>query len=173
MRVSIVVAHAKNRVIGRDGALPWRLSNDLRNFKRLTMGHAIVMGRRTVQSIGRLLPGRTTIVLTRDRRFQFPGALIADCWNRVLRLVATSGADQDELFVVGGAEIYQMALPLTDRIYLTEIQANVEGDTFFPKLTPDLWKEIHREDFPSDEKNEFPHSFVTLDRCEASIGSAE
>ncbi len=122
MRISIVVAQAHDRVIGRDGQLPWRLPGDLQRFKQLTMGHPLIMGRKTLASIGRLLPGRTTIVLTRDPAFDWPGAHIAHTWEQAVSLAAEScraAGDVDEAFVVGGAEIYQLALPAR-RSYLSD-----------------------------------------------------
>lgn len=174
MQVSILVAQAKNRVIGRDGDLPWRLSNDLRNFKRLTMGHPIVMGRKTMDSIGRLLPGRQTIILTRDEDYAFDGAVIANSWEQALALAKTyelariegEGVDAvpAETFIVGGAEIYRLALPHTDRIYLTQVDASVDGDTLFPEFDRGTWTAVAEDSFPADAKNDHAHTFLTLDR---------
>ena len=163
-RVSLIVACSKNRVIGRNGDLPWRLSNDLKNFKRLTMGHVLIMGRKTLESIGRLLPGRTTVVLTRNPDFQFDGALVAGSWNDAMRQAEKTGSKLEEVFVVGGGDIYRMVLPHADRVYLTEVLANVDGDTYFPGLPRDQWQEVRRETFPADKANEYPHAFVMLDR---------
>ena len=176
MRISILVAQSENRVIGRDGDLPWRLSNDLRNFKRLTMGHPLVMGRKTMDSIGRLLPGRPTIILTRDENYTFEGATIANSWEQALQQAEsfeekrlddekeTTEAEPAEVFIVGGAEIYGLALPHADRIYLTEVDATVEGDTHFPELDRDRWNVVSEQSFPADAKNDHPHRFLTLDR---------
>lgn len=179
MRISILVAQAKNRVIGRDGDLPWRLSNDLRNFKRLTMGHPLVMGRKTMDSIGRLLPGRPTMILTRDENYTFDGATIAHSWEQALAQAKefeekrlrderetdeVNEADGAEVFIVGGAEIYGLALPHTQRIYLTAVDANVEGDTLFPRLNRDEWSVVSEQTFSADEKNDHSHTFLTLDR---------
>ena len=166
MRISILVAAATNGVIGRDGDLPWHISDDLKNFKRLTMGHPILMGRKTLQSIGRLLPGRTTIVLTRNRDFQFNGALIAHDWDTALARAAENVHSElpAELFIVGGAEIYRLALPHADRIYLTQVNANVEGDTRFPEINHDDWVESSRKDRTANDKNEHDFSFLVLDR---------
>ena len=179
MRIAILVAQATNRVIGRDGDLPWRLSNDLRNFKRLTMSHPIIMGRKTMDSIGRLLPGRQTIILTRDKTYAFDGAKIAHTWEDALKTAeqyeskrikdaGTEDAGKEpkpaEAFIVGGAEIYALAIPHTHRIYMTEVDAVVEGDTFFPQLDREDWNVIAEERFPADDKNDHPHSFVTLER---------
>lgn len=174
MRISILVAQAKNRVIGRDGDLPWRLSNDLRNFKRLTMGHPIVMGRKTMDSIGRLLPGRQTIILTRDKDYSFDGATVAHSWDNAFQAaedherqrIEESGNDADaaEVFIVGGAEIYTLALPHSDRIYLTDVDVEVDGDTYFPEFDRQGWATNSEESFPADAKNDHPHTFLTLDR---------
>ena len=173
MQISLLVAQAANRVIGREGELPWRLSNDLRNFKRLTMGHPIVMGRKTMDSIGRLLPGRQTIILTRDPVYAFDGAAIAHSWDEALvvasqhemvRLKNDANGKPAEVFVVGGAEIYALALPHTHRIYLTEVHASVEGDTRFPELDRKRWKVIEETPFPADEKNDHAHTFLVLER---------
>ncbi len=169
MRISILVACSTNHVIGRDGDLPWRLSADLKRFRRLTMGHPILMGRKTLESIGRLLPGRQTIVLTRNVEFEFPGAIVVHDWQSALAKAAESEAASEsshepELFVVGGAEIYRLALPSTDRLYLTRVHAEIEGDTFFPEIDEDEWQVVDEENHAADGKNEHDYSFVTLDR---------
>jgi dihydrofolate reductase len=160
MRISLIVAMSENRVIGREGVLPWRLSADLRRFKRLTMGHTIVMGRKTFESIGRLLPGRTSIVVTRQANYDGRGALVARDLDEAIGLVA----DGDEAFIIGGAEIYRQALPRVERIYLTLVHANVEGDTFFPELQQDQWHLVETERHAADEKNEYDYNFQVLDR---------
>lgn len=165
MRISLVVAHSTNRVIGREGDMPWRLSNDLKHFRQLTMGHSMVMGRRTFDSIGRALPGRQTIVLTRNREFFHPDVRVVDSWKSAVREVEQSEEfRREELFVVGGAQIYALALPHTDRIYLTEIHAEIDGDTFFPNIPPEQWSEISREQHSADARNDHAHSFIVLDR---------
>ena len=173
MRISLLVASSTNRTIGRDGDLPWRLSADLKRFKRLTMGHPILMGRKTLESIGRLLPGRQTIVLTRNSEFEFPGAIVVTSWDAALAKAAESletmkTAGEPELFVVGGAEIYRLALPFTDRLYLTRVHAEIEGDTFFPELDDAQWHVVEEEKHTADAKNEYDYSFVTLDRATKS-----
>ena len=139
-RVSLLVAVARNGVIGNKGKLPWRLPADLKRFKELTMGHHIIMGRKTYESIDRLLPGRTTVIVTRQRDYQVSGAIIA---NSLEEAIAACKGD-DEIFVIGGAEIFREAFPLANRIYLTEIHANFEGDVFFPEWNKNDWKEIER-----------------------------
>jgi dihydrofolate reductase len=159
-RVSLIVAMAKNRVIGANGRLPWHLSSDLKRFKALTMGHHIIMGRKTFESIGRLLPGRTTIVITRNPGWKFEGAVVADSLQRALDLAS----GDSEVFVIGGQEVFREALPLADRIYLTEIDRDFEGDTFFPELLFQ-WREMSRETL-KDEASRLVYTNRTLDRID-------
>ncbi len=151
---------AKNRVIGANGRLPWHLSSDLKRFKALTMGHHIIMGRKTFESIGRLLPGRTTIVITRNPGWKFEGAVVADSLQRALDLAS----GDSEVFVIGGQEVFREALPLADRIYLTEIDRDFEGDTFFPELLFQ-WREMSRETL-KDEASRLVYTNRTLDRID-------
>jgi dihydrofolate reductase len=160
MQVSLIVAMADNGVIGRGGQMPWRLSFDLRRFKRLTMGHHLIMGRKTYESIGRSLPGRTTIVLTRQENFAPEETLVAHDLNQALRW----SADDAAVFIVGGAEVYRQALELADRLYLTRVHANVEGDVFFPAFDESAWNVIERSEHLADEKNDYDCSFFVLDR---------
>jgi dihydrofolate reductase len=162
MRVSLIVAMSSNHVIGRDGDLPWRLSADLKRFKALTSGHHIIMGRKTFESIGRLLPGRTSIVLTRQAGFEAAGALVAYGLEAALELAAAD----DEVFIIGGAEIYRQALPIVDRIYLTEVCTDVDGDTRFPDFNEREWSTVKESQHPADERNEFDHKFSVLDRSQ-------
>ncbi|EAQ82352.1 dihydrofolate reductase [Blastopirellula marina] len=156
MTVSLIVAASQNNVIGRDGDMPWRLSADLQRFKKLTMGHSIVMGRKTYESIGRLLPGRQTVIVTRQADYAVEGAVIAANVAEALQTPSTSG----EIFVVGGGEIYAQAIDLADQIYLTRVQAMIEdGDAFFPALDQDKWDRIETREFPADEKNDYPTTF--------------
>jgi dihydrofolate reductase len=135
---------ATNRVIGADGALPWHLPADLRRFKAVTMGHHLLMGRRTFESIGRPLPGRTSIVLTRDRSAAIPGALVA---HSVAEAIDLAAGDPD-LYVIGGEEVFRATLPVADRILLTEIQLDVSGDTVFPEVDPEAWTVVSSEPLP-------------------------
>jgi dihydrofolate reductase len=156
-RISIIVAMAKNRVIGANKALPWHLPADLRRFKALTMGHHIIMGRKTFESIGRILPGRTSVVVSRNPGYRPAGALVAADLDSALAL-----ADNDsEAFIIGGAEIYRGALAIADRILLTEIDRDFDGDTFFPAIEPLAWKPVSREPVPDTD---LPASFVVLER---------
>lgn len=161
MRTSLIVAMANNGVIGVNGDLPWRLSADLRRFKQLTMGHSIIMGRKTYESIGRLLPGRTSIVVTRQKAYAvMPGALLAHCVPDAVELARSSS----EAFIIGGAEIYRVALPLVDRMYVTAVAAEVAGDTYFPTWDPMEWRQIEQTDHAADQKNGFDYSFRVYDR---------
>lgn len=162
MRVSLIVAVAANGVIGRAGGLPWRLSADLRRFKALTMGHHLVMGRRTWESIGRPLPGRTTIVVTRREDLPVVGALVARSPDDALRLAA----GDDEVFVVGGAELYRALLDRADRIYLTRVHAEPEGDTHFPPVDWTRWRRVGAEDLPAGPRDDHPSTFEIWERRE-------
>lgn len=154
----------RNGIIGRDNALPWRLPEDLKHFKAVTMGKPMLMGRRTFESIGRALPGRTNVVLTRDRSWQAPpDVLVAHCLESALRAVG----DAPELAVIGGAEIFALLLPQCSRIYLTEVHADVHGDTRFPALAAAEWREVERREYAADARNLHALTFVTLERTNA------
>ncbi|MBI1395372.1 MAG: dihydrofolate reductase [Betaproteobacteria bacterium] len=139
--VTLLVAVARNRVIGAQGQLPWHLPEDLARFRAVTMGHAIVMGRKTFESIGRLLPGRRSIIVTRNTRYVVPGAETVPSVEAALSL----SADDSDVFVIGGGEVYAHALPLADRILLTEVDLDPPGDTWFPPIDPARWREVSRE----------------------------
>lgn len=162
MRVSIVVAVARSGVIGRGGELPWRLPADLRFFKRVTMGHHLVMGRKTWASIGRPLPGRTMVVLSRDPGLELAGATVVHDLPEALALARAAG--DTEAFVIGGAEVYARALPLADRLYLTRVHADVEGDVHFPDLDEHQWVEVAREEHAADEHHAHAFALCTLER---------
>jgi len=157
-RISIISAMACNRVIGIENRLPWHLPEDLRHFKALTLGHHIIMGRKTFESIGRPLPGRTTVIVSRDPGYRMAGCLTA---NSVQEAIAACG-DDPEIFFVGGADLYAQALPLADRLYLTEIQADFEGDARFPDFDRALWREAARERHRSEAGLDY--HFVTYER---------
>jgi dihydrofolate reductase len=140
-RLSLIVAMARNRVIGVDNTLPWHLPEDLKHFKALTMGHHIIMGRKTYDSIGRPLPGRTTVIVTRDPGYTMAGCLVAHSLDEAVRL----SEGDDEAFFVGGSSLYEQALPLADRLYITEIQADYLGDAHFPEFDRQEWRECSRE----------------------------
>lgn len=144
MTVTLIAAVASNGVIGRDNDLVWRNRDDLARFKRLTLGHTLVMGRKTYDSIGRPLPGRTTIVITRQPTWSAPGVTTAHSLEEALKL-ATSSSDSDQIFIAGGAEIYRLALPYADHLELTHIHTALPGDTYFPPIDPTTWKPVAQE----------------------------
>jgi dihydrofolate reductase len=159
-RLSLIVAMGRNRVIGANGAIPWRLPNELQLFKRVTMGHHIIMGRKTWESIQRLLPGRTTVIVTRQTDYAVAGAVMADS----LRSAIKACGDDAEIFVIGGGELYREALPLADRIYLTTVDAAPEGDTRMPEFDMSDWQEISADAFPADDKHAHAYRFSVLQR---------
>jgi dihydrofolate reductase len=158
--VSLLAAVAENGVIGRDNRLPWHLPDDLKRFKSLTMGKPMLMGRRTFDSIGSPLAGRTSLVLTRSRAWSNPGAVAAHSFEDAL----DRARDAAELMVVGGAEVFRLALPRARRIYLTRVHARVEGDSIFPALDVLEWRESGREEHPADERHAYAMSFCVLER---------
>jgi dihydrofolate reductase len=170
--VSIIVAVADNGVIGRDNALIWRLRSDLQRFKALTLGRPMVMGRKTFQSIGKPLPGRETIVVTRDQSFRPEGVLLAADLTEALALAQTRAAvsGADRVPVVGGGEIYRQALPLADEVLLTRVHAAPEGDVTFPALDAAEFEEITRESHPAGEFDQYPFTFIDYRRKTATKG---
>ena len=162
MAVSLIVAVSENGVIGRAGGLPWRLSADLKHFKKTTMGHHLIIGRRTWDEVGKPLPGRTMVVVTRSRDLQADGATIVYSLDDALEVAR----GDDEPFIGGGAHIYRMALEndLVDRLYITRVHAEVDGDTFFPDLDLDEWELVSEERHEADERNEHPYSFLVYGR---------
>ncbi|NDK55892.1 dihydrofolate reductase [Pontibacter fetidus] len=159
--IAIVVAVAENNVIGKDNQLIWHLPADLRFFKNLTMGHPIIMGRKTYESIGKPLPGRTTVIITRQQDFEAPGCIVVNSIDEAITEAQT--IDQD-VYIIGGAEIYKQALARTDTIYLTRVHYRFEGDTFFPEIKENDWEVIYEEKHEPDEKNKYSYSFITLKR---------
>ena len=166
LTISLIAALADNGVIGRDNTLPWRLPEDLKYFRAMTIGKPVLMGRKTWESLGRPLPGRTNIVMTRQRDFVAVGAEIVDGMDAAISL-ATQIAQRDgvdECVVIGGAEIYAQALPLCTRMYLTEVHAVVDGDAFFPAFDRNAWQETKRDRHLAAGENPFDYSFVVLER---------
>jgi dihydrofolate reductase len=159
-RIAFVVARDRHGVIGKDGRLPWRLPDDMKRVRELTVGKPVIMGRRTYDSIGRPLPERTSIVLTRDPAFRCEGCLVARTPEDALALAR----DAPEVIVFGGAGVYKDFLPRADRIYLTEVDTVAEGDTYFPPLDPREWREVDRRPHAADARHPFAFSFVTLER---------
>lgn len=162
MIVSMIVAVAKNNVIGKDNKLLWKLSDDLRRFKRITSGHAVLMGRKTFESLGKPLPNRTNLVVTRDENFAAEGAHVFNQINEALEYARSEG--EEELFIIGGGEIYQMMLPAANKLYLTKVHAQPEGDTFFPEIQDEEWDVINEEAHKADDRNEFDFVFLDLER---------
>ncbi|MGE0114283.1 MAG: type 3 dihydrofolate reductase [Steroidobacteraceae bacterium] len=161
MKLALIVAVADNGVIGQQNGLPWRLPGDLKRFKALTMGKPIIMGRKTFDSIGRPLPGRTNIVISRQSQLSLPGCTVVSSLPAAL----AAAGEVDEAIIIGGAEIYRQSLPLAGRIYLTQVHAAVTGDATFPALDTAQWRSIVREDYPADERHAHAYSFVTLERA--------
>lgn len=161
MIISAIVAVSENNVIGKDNNLPWRLSNDLKYFKKTTQGHTIVLGRKNYDSIGRPLPNRTNIVITRQSDLEIEGCIVMPSLESAIEYAKANG--EDELFIIGGAQIYTLAMPLIDKLYLTKVHADVEGDVMFPEMGDGL-KEVSCEKHLADEKNEFDHSFVVYEK---------
>ncbi|WP_184541724.1 dihydrofolate reductase [Mucilaginibacter sp. FT3.2] len=159
MTISIIVATAKNHAIGKNNQLLWYLPNDLKHFKDVTSGHTVIMGRKTFDSVGKPLPRRRNIVVTRQD-IAIEGCEVVKSIEAAVALCAS----EEEVFIIGGAEIYRQALHLTNRIYLTLIDQDFDGDTFFPTLDPTEWKEKERENFTPDEKNKYHYAFITLER---------
>ncbi|WP_370279257.1 type 3 dihydrofolate reductase [Pontibacterium sp.] len=166
MRLAIIVAQAENRVIGINNKLPWHLPEDLRYFKQVTMSKPIIMGRKTYESIGRPLPGRTNIVISRQEGYAPEGVKVVPSLEAAIELAESicviDGAE--EAMVIGGAQIYEQALTRADRLYLTQVHASVEGDAWFPAFAMEEWREVGREDFTAMEPNPYDYSFIVLDR---------
>lgn len=161
MRLSLIVAMSENRVIGKDNALPWRLPEDLKRFRQFTTGHPVIMGRRSYESIGRPLPDRTNIIVTRRPGYRAPGCLVAHTIEDAMSCASGAG----EIFIIGGAELYVQTLDRADRIYLTLVHADIAGDTFFPALETAAWRETARERRGADDRHAYAYSFLTLERA--------
>ena len=161
---SIMVARSDNRVIGKDNDLVWHMPADLKYFKETTMGHYAIMGRKTYEAVDKPLPGRTNVIITRQPDYHREGCIVVHSLEEALALGKDNG--QQEVFILGGSQIYELTLEqdLADRIYLTEIKAEFEGDSYFPELDAAKWKEAKREEHEPDEKNPHPYAFVVLER---------
>jgi len=159
--LALIAALARNRAIGRDNAMPWRLPEDLQRFKRLTLGHVVIMGRKTFESIGSPLPGRDNIVITRARDWSPPGCAVVHSLDAALASVESRG----EAFVIGGAQIYALAMPLAQRLYLTEIERDFGGDAFFPEYDHSAWREVSRERRTEGGAEGFGYAFVDYERA--------
>ena len=163
--ISLIVAASENNVIGKDGQLPWHLSADLKRFRKLTTGHHIIMGRKTFESIGRLLPERTTVIVTRNPDYFFAGARVATS----LRAAIEMASADDQPFIVGGAEIYKASIDRVDKIYLTRVHTTIDGDTQFPQLDWTKWKLVSSTRFEADRKNDFDFSFEEYERIASFV----
>jgi dihydrofolate reductase len=162
MRISLIVAKSENNVIGLNNKLPWHLKDDLQNFKKLTMGHHILMGRKTFESIGKALPGRMSLVVSSESRPNQDSVLWFNSIFRAIKQAERNG--ENELFIIGGEKIYKYALSLVDRIYLTEVKATIEGDVFFPQLSLKNWKKVSEQNFEKNSDNDFDFIIQVLDR---------
>jgi dihydrofolate reductase len=160
IKISIIVAMASNRAIGLDNQMPWHLSADLKKFKHITMGSPILMGRKTYESIGRPLPGRDNIIISRNINYKQAGCFV---FNTIESAIA-SCHQHDEIFIIGGATFYEAMLPKANKLYLTHINQPFEADTFFPSIKQDEWKEVKREEIDNDSSVDFTYSFLTLER---------
>lgn len=162
MKISIIAAVAKNNVIGKKNKLPWYLPADLKRFKEITMGHHIIMGRKTHESIGKVLPGRVNIVITRNKNLKIKGAIVVHSLPDAFKISKENG--ETEVFVIGGAEIFRKALTKANKIYMTKVKAKIKGDVFFPKINFKDWRLVSREKHPPDSKNPFPYEFLMLEK---------
>jgi dihydrofolate reductase len=160
MRRSLVVAVASNGVIGRDNQLPWKLPDDMSYFKLVTMGHPVVMGRRTHESIGKPLPGRENIVVTHNRAFEAPGCRVVASLDEAWK----AAGNVAEISIIGGTSLFEETLPIADRIHLTEVQGDIPGDTYFPRFDRSQWRETEISLHPADAKHAYPFRIVVLDR---------
>ena len=160
MDISIIVAVAENNVIGNDNQLIWHIPGDLKRFKALTMGHHIIMGRKTWESIGRPLPGRTSVVVTRNKNYQAEGAQVVHSLDEAIKFASADG----EVFIVGGEELYRQALPLANKLYLTRVHRSYKGDVCFPELSPDEWQEVRSEKGTPTDTDGLEYTFVDLVR---------
>jgi dihydrofolate reductase len=162
MRVSFIVAKAENNVIGINNKLPWHLKDDLQNFKKITMGHHILMGRKTFESIGKALPGRMSLVVSSEPKANQDSVLWFNSIFRAIKQAERSG--ESELFIIGGEKVFKAALSLCDRIYLSEVHGDVKGDTYFPSLSIKNWKKVSEQKFPKNADNDHEFTFMILDR---------
>lgn len=161
MLISCIVAASRNNVIGKDGTLPWHLSADLKRFKALTTGHHIVLGRKNYEDIGRPLPNRENLVLTRNANFEAPGCKVFNDFASAI--AAAEAAGETECFIIGGAAVYREAMPLCTKLYLTRVEADVDGDVFLPEIG-EGWHVVSEEEFAADEKNDHPTKFIVMER---------
>ena len=162
MDISIIVAQSENRVIGQSGDLPWRLSDDLKHFKKITSGHTIIMGRKTYASIGKPLPNRRNVVITRQTDLEINGCLVVNSLEDAIQMTRDKG--ETEAFIIGGGEIYKQSLSIANKLYLTLVKTVIDGDTFFPEIDYNFWNETSLESFQANDKNEYAFDMVILER---------
>lgn len=161
MKISLIVAMASNRAIGLNGQMPWHLSADLKRFKLITMGYPIIMGRLTFEAIGRPLPGRTNIIVSRNPAYQAKGCVVVDSVEAAIRYGCQLA---DEVFIIGGSTLYEATLPMADTLYITQINQDFEGDTFFPDFNRSKWTEVERKDVTDDNNVNFTYCFLTVSK---------
>ena len=161
MKISLIVAMASNRVIGLNNKMPWHLSADLKKFKQITMGSPILMGRKTYESIGRPLPGRTNMIISRNTDYQQAGCLV---FNNLETALQSAGELTPELFIIGGSDLYQTLLPLADKLYLTLINQAFEGDTYFPEIDLSIWEVTETEEFKTNDEDSIPYTYTIYQR---------
>jgi dihydrofolate reductase len=162
MKISLIVAMGSNRVIGNNNLMPWHLSADLKKFKKITMGSPILMGRKTYESIGRPLPGRTNLIISRNPEYRQDGCLV---FNDVETAIKKGCESSGEIFVIGGADLYEALLPIADALYLTIINREFQGDTFFPDIDRNDWSEVERENIDNDPDAAFSYSFLKFEKA--------
>ncbi len=160
MKISIIVAFDENRLIGRDNGLPWHLPADLKHFKSITMGHHMIMGRKTFDSIGKPLPGRVSVIVTRQKDLKIEGCMVVNTLDEALEKCK----GQEEVFIIGGAQIFNCTMPMATDLYITQIHHQFEGDTHFPEISEKEWQVVSKEDCNPDEKNEWGYSFINYTR---------
>ncbi|MFC2151761.1 dihydrofolate reductase [Bacteroidota bacterium] len=158
--LSIIVAVAENNVIGKDNDLIWHLPRDLKHFKETTTGHYVIQGRKTFESCGKPLPNRTNVIITRDKNYRVEGCIVVNSLEEAIK----EAKDDPEAFIIGGGKIYEQAINIVDRIYITQIHHSFEGDTFFPEINTEEWIEVDRRDFEADEKNKYSFTILIMDR---------
>lgn len=164
--ISAIVAMSQNRVIGINNQLPWHLPADLKHFKEITTGHPIIMGRKTFESIGKPLPNRTNIIVTRKKDYVAAGCIVVSSIEAAIRVASI--IDSSEIFIIGGAEIFMVSLSIINRLYLTIIHDEIKGDVYFPELDSQQWREINATKHSSDDKNNYNYSFITLERVKVT-----
>ncbi len=169
LHLSILVAMAKNRVIGRNNRLPWHLPADLKHFKFLTMGQTIVMGRKTYESIGKPLPGRANVIITRQMDYEVPGAMVVNSLEDALLICEETSTGHSENFIIGGEKLYQQALKICQRMYITEIQRDFDGDVFFPEFDRNEWEETQRDKHIAEDADNLEYHFVVLERKSSTV----